>query len=402
MIRRSSLAILGGSRIREKPYPSWPRSYHIVEDVLFALWKSLLRPRTKAPKEADLVSRFEYAFAELHDGGTATAFRSGREAVRSAVLLLGLSSGDEVILPAYADPSVAAVVLETGAVPVFADIDPATLTLDPFCAELNVTRRTRAIVAFHFAGQPADMDRLMAVADRHGLSVLEDARHAPLARCGPHSVGTFGTVACFSFEASRNIAIGQGGLVFRHTAGVPEASTEAANALRFHPDKAPVLNHAARMTDEQALLGLAQLDRAELLAAVRERGASILSSVLAEVEGLTPISRAAYTTRHAYNLFVARYNPDAFRGLDRRRFLMALNAEGIPAQPGWPCPVYQLPDFTEHHPKNGAKAAEAACREAVWFPQNVLLANPDDIRDVARAVEKIREQADALLSRTDL
>lgn len=358
--------------------------------------KSLRISRNADRKEFDIVKRFERTFAELHDGGTVVSFRSAGAAVRTAVRALDLHAEDEVILPAYADPAVAHAVVSVGATPVFTDVDPKTLTLDPVCAEINVTRRTKAIVAAHFAGQPADMERIAVVADRHGLKVLEDASHAPLARLASRSVGTFGDVAFFTFETSKNIPAGSGGAVMF---GRGASHTDALLRDAGPSPNGPTLTPEARMTEDQAAGGLAQLGQAEVLASMRERGASFLSMALAEVEGLQPLERRAGTSRHAYHLFVIRYDPGAFSGLSRRAFLMAMNAEGIPVQPGWPCPLYRLPAFAKLPPPISTEAAETACAQTIWLPQNILLADHEDILDVVRAAEKIRSHAGELASR---
>ncbi|MGQ9523312.1 MAG: DegT/DnrJ/EryC1/StrS family aminotransferase [Armatimonadota bacterium] len=396
----SALAILGGPRLRERPFPSWPRSQPGIEDALIGVVKGLRVPRDAKRKEFDLADRFERTFAELHDGGHVVSFRTASAAVHRAVQALGLSPRDEVIIPAYADTAVAHAVVSIGAVPVFTDVDPKTLTLDPVCAEINVTRRTKAIVVAHFAGQPADMERVAVVADRHGLKVLEDASHAPLARRSSRSVGTFGDVACFTFESSKNISIGGGGVVMVGTVSAPRL-----DALLRDTDPSPDQQGSAdgsRMTEDQAAGGLAQLGQAEVLAFVRERGASFLAAALSNVGGLRPLERDPATSRHAYHLFVARYDPDSFGGLSRRGFLMAMNAEGIPAQPGWPCPLHRLPPFEAFPPPVTTQVADSACAEVVWFPQNILLADHEDILDVVRAVEKIRAHADQLAAKTDI
>lgn len=357
--------------------------------------KSLRISRNAGRKEFDIVERFEKTFAELHDGGTVLSFRFAGAAVRWAVRVLDLHAEDEVILPAYADPAVAHAVVSVGATPVFTDVDPKTLTLDPVCAEINVTRRTKAIVAAHFAGQPADMERIAVVADRHGLRVLEDASHAPLARLASRSVGTFGDVAFFTFETSKNIPTGGGAVMF----GRGASHTDALLRYAAPSPSAPTLTPEARMTEDQAAGGLAQLGQAEVLASVRERGASFLSMALADVEGLQPLERRAGTSRHAYHLFVMRYDPGAFSGLSRRAFLMAMNAEGIPVQPGWPCPLYHLPAFAKFPPPISTEAAETACGQTIWLPQNILLADNEDILDVVRAADKIRSHAAELAGR---
>jgi len=389
----SALAILGGPRLRERPFPSWPRSQPGIEDALVGVLKGLRVSRNADRKEFDIVERFEHTFAELHDGGTVMSFRSASAAVQRAVRALDLHPQDEVILPAYADPAVAHAIVSVGAVPVFTDVDPKTLTLDPVCAEINVTRRTKAIAVTHFAGQPADMERIAVVADRHGLKVLEDAAHAPLARRGSRSVGTFGDVAFFTFETAKNIPLGDGGVVM-----LGRGNTQHLDALLRDPEppRSGPCSGGARMTEDQAAGALAQLSQAEALASVRERGASFLAAALANVGGLQPLERHPATSRHAYHLYVARYDPDAFGGLSRRCFLMAMNAEGIPVQPGWPCPLYCLPPFERFPPPLATHAADSACAQVIWLPQNILLADHEDILDVIRAAEKIRAHADEL------
>lgn len=159
------------------------------------------------------VAEFERRFAAMHGCRHGIAVVNGTVSLRIALMAAGLQAEDEVIVPAYTFLSTATAVVEANCVPVFVDIDLATFNMDPHAVEAAITPRTRAIIPVHFAGQPADMDALLAIAKRHGLFVLEDAAHAHGASWRDQPAGSIGACGSFSFQSSKNLTAGEGGII---------------------------------------------------------------------------------------------------------------------------------------------------------------------------------------------
>ena len=201
-----ALALLGGPPVRQKPFPSWPlygeEEEEILQDVLRSLTWGGYSPQ---------VEEFEKAFARLHGVRHAITCCNGSVALEVALRTLDLECGDEVIVPPITFVSTATSVMICHGVPVFADIDAGTLNLSPAAVEASITPRTRAIIAVHFGGHPADVDALRALALRHQLALIEDAAHAHGAAWRGVPVGNFGSAAPSAFRPSSSPRQAKGG-----------------------------------------------------------------------------------------------------------------------------------------------------------------------------------------------
>jgi len=401
----SKLAIDGGTPVRTRPFPSWPvwgerEERHLLEVLGSGEWSS---PTGPAPK----LDAFQTAFAEYQQVKHVQCVFNGTVGLEAALRALGLSYGDEVIVPPYTFIATATACLTVGAIPVFADIDPATYNIAPGGIEEAITPRTKAIIPVHIGGCPADMDGVLEVASRHDLLVLEDACQAPGASWKGRRVGAIGDLGCFSFQASKNVNAGEGGAVVTDDDELAELVWSVHNCGRI-PQGAwyqhEVLGSNFRMTEWQAAILLAQLGRAEEQYARREGNALYLAQCMAQIPGVAPQFRDERVTEHANHLFVFRYDADAFGGLARDQFLDALRAEGIPASPGY-TPLYRagairrgitrLRRFTEgqdvQYEEPDCPVTERACTtEGAWFPQTVLVGARGDIDDIAEGILKIQ------------
>src|SRR5512138_2479590 len=203
------LALFGGTPVRAKPFTSWPLFGKPEERRLLRT----LRSGKWGRLHGNEVARFEKRFAEMHGCKHGIAVVNGTVSLRIALMAAGIRAEDEVIVPPYTFFSTASAVIEANAVPVFADIDLDTFNLDPKAAEAAITPRTRAIIPVHFAGQPADMRSLKALARKRGLLVLEDAAHAHGASWRGRPAGSLGDIASFSFQSSKNLTSGEGGII---------------------------------------------------------------------------------------------------------------------------------------------------------------------------------------------
>jgi dTDP-4-amino-4,6-dideoxygalactose transaminase len=406
----ATLAVTGGTPVRTKPFPKWPI---FDEREVQALREVVESGRWWGRTPGSKVEQFEQAFARYQHAKHCIACTNGTTALYLALRAVGVKPGEEVIVPPYTFIASATSVLDVGAVPVFADIDPTTMTIDPQAAEAAITPRTTAIMAVHIAGRPADMDALKALAQKHGLALIEDAAQAHGASWRGRRVGAIGDAGGFSFQASKNINAGEGGAVLTDDDEIAEKVWSLHNCGRSRTGEwyAHFLvggNH--RMTEWQAAILLVQLQRADELHAKRQRNAAYLNSLLRELEIVEPLPDDERVTEHAYHLFIFRYFPERMGNVPKAKFIEALRAEGIPVSPGYK-PLYREPAFSKEaldwHPyarhcdyrKVRCPVTERVCdHEAIWLTQNVLLGEPEDMEDIARAIRKVRDHYKELLA----
>jgi len=220
----SRLAIFGGTPQRTKPFPSWPAFDENEEQALLEVLRSGKWWRYSYGEAVELkelevdqprskVAEFQEAFARFQGARYGIACANGTAAIEVALKGLGVGPGDEVIVPAYTFIATASAVLMVNAVPIFVDIDSETFNIDPGRVEEAISARTKAIIPVHFAGQAADMDSLLNIAKRRNLLVVEDAAHAHGATWKGKGLGSIGHAGTFSFQASKNMTAGEGGLI---------------------------------------------------------------------------------------------------------------------------------------------------------------------------------------------
>lgn len=391
----ANLAIRGGPPTRTKPWPQWPVWGNAEREALSAVLDS-----GSWGGYSDRVTAFEQAWAEYHNAKYSVSTANGTVSLVAALRAGDIGPGDEVIVPPYTFVATATAPLLVGATPVFADIEPETWNLDPNAVESVITSRTRAVIPVHFAGHPVDLDRLLPLVQRHDLFVVEDAAHAPGAEWCGERVGTHGHIGSFSFQASKNLTAGEGGILVTNDSELAEACWSVANQGRM-PDGA-WYEHATvgsnyRLTGWQAAVLLAQLERLDEQTERRMANARWLRDALAD-EGLQALAWDQRVTRHSFHLFILRYDQDLLGGLPRRDFLAALEAEGVPCSPGYPYPLYGnrafqgLPTYEQFDSTGSGPCpvAEAACRQAIWFKHSLLLADEEDVGDIVAAVAKVK------------
>lgn len=408
-------AILGGTPLRAKAWPAWPMwnpetdEKRVLEVLRSGVWS-----------RAKVVSEFEDKWAETIGAKRCLSVVNGTNSLICAVANLDIGAGDEVIVPPYTFIATIQAVLLNGAMPVFVDTDPETFQIDANKIEAKITPRTRAILPVHIAGLPADIEKIMQIAKKHNLLVIEDACQAWMAEVSHKKVGTFGNAGCFSFQNSKNIPMGEGGAIVSdddefmdrcfsyHSFGNPYGTVVGevgAGTVR--------LGTKLRLTEYQAAIGLAQLKRLDEQSRTRSANAEYLTSLLKEIPGIVPHKLYKNVTRAAYHLYPFRYKKEAFSGLSRDGFIKALRAEGVPCSSGY-TPLNTMPflgntfktkNFQKMYPKEMLDAdryyAENKCPEndrlcneqAVWFTQNMLLGPKTDMEVIASAIEKIRKNA---------
>jgi len=344
---------------------------------------------------------------------------NGTNALITALVQQGIGGGDEVIVPPYTFIATIISVLQTGAMPVFVDTDPETFQIDASKIEAKITPLTKAILPVHILGLPADMTRIMQIAKKHNLIVVEDACQAWLAEIDHKKMGTFGHAGCFSFQNSKNIPIGEGGAIVSdddefmdrcysyHNYGNPYGT-----AVGTVGSGTIMAGTKQRLTEYQAAIGLAQMKRLEEQTETRNVNSAYLKSQIKDIPGILPYKFNPGVTRAAFHLFPFRYKKEEFKGLTRGEFLKALKSEGIPCMGGY-TPLNKMPylenalntknfklmyptgmlDYGKYMERNQCPKNDQLCEEAVWFFQSMLIAGKSDMDDIAMAIEKIHKNA---------
>jgi dTDP-4-amino-4,6-dideoxygalactose transaminase len=420
------LALTGGTPVRQRPFTAWPVLDESDVEAVAAVVRSGRWGRIGS-MGGSRVREFETAFAAYQGARYGLAVHSGTGALEVALKAVGIGPGDEVIVPPYTFMGSATSVLLVGAVPVFVDIDPQTYNIDPALIEAAITSRTRAIMPVHFGGLPCDMDRILEIARRHNLAVIEDAAHGHGGRWRDRGLGTIGTLGCFSLQASKNLNAGEGGCILTDDEELwrlcvryhdpwrgrvqldPEEDENIGWRVRF-----PVISWNYKMTEFQGALLLSQLARLEEQAQRRNQNGRYLDAQLRQIEGMTTLRIDPYVTRHAYHIYIVRYTGEGFGGLPREQLITALQAEGIPLSAGYLRPLYAHPAFAEApasmvkgFPVAGSGVdyrathcpqTERLCREeTLWFSQSLLLGERADMDDIAAAILKVKENAAELV-----
>ena len=339
-------------------------------------------------------------FSAAHGCKYGIACVNGTAALEVALKALGVKPGDEVIVPPYTFIATATAPMLVGAVPVFCDIDIETLNLDPAKLEAAITPKTRAIIPVHFAGLPADMEAILAIANRHGIPVLEDAAHGHGGSWNGRPLGSIGAMATFSFQASKNMTAGEGGIVVTND---PHLAEIAESLVWVGRKKGrPWYEHHRvgwnyRLTEFQSAILLAQLERLEAQTKTRQANGAYLTAQLNAVPGIHPMAVPPYATGHAWHIYCLRFVAEEF-GISRARFLEALTAEGIPASSGYAHSLFNNPLYGESysHYNDLCPASNRACDEAVWMEHRYLLGTLTDMDDIATAIVKVYAQRASL------
>lgn len=405
----NGLAILGGSTVRTKPFATWPVFGDADEQRLVRV----LRSGKWGKLHGDEVAEFERRFAAMHDCKYAIGVVNGTVSLRIALMAAGIKAEEEVIVPPYTFLATATAVVEANAVPVFADVELDTFNLCPKAVEAAITPKTRAIIPVHMAGQPADMDALMTIAKRHNLTVIEDAAHAHAALFKNRGAGSVGHMGSFSFQSSKNLTSGEGGIITTNDDQLAEACRSIHNCGRIPGGvwyEHHVISANYRLGEFQGAVLNSQLDRLEEQTKTRDRNGQYLATKLSKIPGINPQRRTAETTRHSYHLFLFRIDAKAF-GAPRAAILKALAAEGIPVSSGYAIPLYRQPLFLNKafgpylpkasksldYGKVSCANCEKICSEqGAWLEQSIFLGTETDMGDIVRAFEKVYEHRDAL------
>ena len=413
----AQLAVRGGQPACPFDWPAWPVHGPEEEQSMLAVLNS------GQWWYGERVQQFESEFASFQGASHCVSCTNGTTALEMGLRALGVTAGDEVIVPCYSFIATASAVITIGAIPVFADIDPETLCIDPTWIRNCITSRTKAIIPVHVAGRIADMDRINQIAAEYGLAVLEDAAHAWGSRWGEYGAGTLGSAGTFSFQVSKNLTAGEGGALVTNDAELADLCRSYSHCGRtaggawYDHDR---LGSNLRITEFQAALLSAQLTRLPQQLERRDKNVQSIEATLRTIHGVKVIATPSAMSRRSHHFLPFRLSDlgeqNVPPGKLRSVVIAALNAEGIPATAGWYRPLYRNGLFQRAHmePRHGILAplagmgvdyrdvncpvCEAVCHDTIWLPQHLLLADEASIACLSDGLVKVLGQLPLLIT----
>jgi dTDP-4-amino-4,6-dideoxygalactose transaminase len=406
-------ALLGGTPVHKGGWARWPQWREAWEAEVLKVFRSGHWFRGSDER----VGEFEQGYAELLGARKCLATASGTTALIVSLHVMDVDAGDEVIVSPYTFIASYNSILAHNALPVFADTDPATLTIDPASIESRITERTRAIMPVHIFGMPCEMNAINAIAKKHKLAVVEDACQAWLAEYHGQKCGTIGDLGCFSFQESKHIPSGEGGAI----TSMSEELIDKCNSYH-NCGRAVGTNKGSgsftrgmnyRMTQAQAVILTQQLGKLVKETETRRASADYLSANLGKIPGITPV-RLPQNSRAVWHLYPFRYDAAQFNGLSLDKFSKAVSAEGVPCGS-----VYREQYFDglldEAIASRGFKRLWGAerlrayrdsfkelkgnkqvCETTVAMTQNMLLSDRAGVDDILEAIRKVQQHSAAL------
>ncbi len=351
-----------------------------IENVVEVLKSGMI---AQGPK----VEEFEEYFAEWVGAEYGIAVNSGTAALHVALLSCGIGEGDEVITTPFTFIASGNSILYTGAKPVFADIDLETYTIDPDSIEKVITENTKAILPVQLYGQSANMERINEIAEKYGLTVIEDAAQAHGACYNGQKVGSMGDMSCFSFYPTKNMTTSEGGIITTDDEDLADNAKifRAHGAtVRYHHD---YIGYNFRMTDISAAIGLAQLDKIDGFNDKRIANAAYLNNGLKDVDGvITPF--CAPEAKHVYHQYTIRVEKG-----DRDDWVDIINDCGVGTGIHYPIPLYNQPIYKTLGIEGNCPNAELAADNVISLPVHPSLTN-EDLDLVIEAVKKASDELD--------
>ena len=417
----AKLAIHGGVPVRTRPFAPWPCFDEREREQLLGVlasrdWGGFPAPNTRA-------RQFAQRFAAYHGAKYGVCCANGSISLELSLRAAGVKAGDEVIVPPYTWVATAGAPVHLNLVPVFVDVQPDTYCLDPERIEEAITERTKAIIPVHLGATFADMDRIMEIANKHGLIVIEDCAHAHGGFWRGRGAGSIGHFGSFSFQSSKLMTAGEGGVVLTSNPLFYEKLESLNNCGRKEPGydsfDGTLFGWNSRISEWQAAVLLAQLARLADETQRREQALQYLAERIAKIPGLRPLPRdERVTTQPAYQ-FIFQYDAAAWNRLPRERFLAALEAEGVDLDGPFYTPLYENSLFNvvadewpmirarygesilggkiDGKPIDCPVACKAAYEEAVWMHYPYLMGSREDLDDIVAAIQKVRDHLDELV-----
>lgn len=360
-------------RVEFQPPAVGEEEIELVAETLRSGWL------TTGPRTAEL----ERQMAEYLEAKHVLAVSSGTAALHLSLLALGVGPGDEVITSPITWPATANVVVHAGATPVFADVRRSDLNIDPDDARTLVTRRTKAIIPVHLAGQPCDLDPILSL----GIPVVEDAAHAAESEYRGRKIGSISDATCFSLYATKNIAAGEGGLVATQRDDVAAAIANLRLMRRGHGSlyDMSVPGYKANLPDILAAIALCQLDKIDRHARIRVQHVAAYDAAVGALDGIEALQRDPRDT-HALHLYIVRVDPERAGGT-RDEYQRRLSAEGVETSIHF-LPVHRLTWYRERFPaQRPLPVAELAGEQILSLP----LSPAHSADQIGRVIETLRD-----------
>ena len=396
-MKMNDLALFGGDPVRKTPFFTWPR---VVDGQQEKLINTLMNDSWGIGSES--IRELEDTFALFHEAKSCIAVNTGTNALWVALKAAGVSSGDEVIIPAYTFIATATAVLMANATPVFVDIEPNTFNMDPNLIESAITDRTKVIIPVHIGGNPADMESIIDLAMKHKLIIIEDAAQAHGAEWDGKKVGALHKGGIFSFQSSKNMSAGEGGAIVSNDEDFMDTCFAYYNCGR-HRDgdwyEHRIMGGNHRMSAMAASLLIPQFETIENDMRIRDKNRQKLDQALSDMD-LEITHRYKKVTRESNHLYLLRYKAENFNDISREKFFDAMRAEGVYTYAGYN-PLYredvfkgQGDDFPWLKNVNYSNIScpvteQIADYQSVWLTQNHLLGDESDIQDIINAFEKV-------------
>lgn len=412
----SQLAILGGTPVRTKTWPKWPAM--VVDDKLFEsvmkTTKSGIWSRIQSP--TGTVATFEKEYARLMGTQLCIGTGSGTQALATSVEAMDFGPGDEIITSPYSDFGTVSAILTSRALPVLVDLDRDSFQLDPDEIEKKINKNTKAIIPVHIMGMPCNMERIMQIARKHNLKVIEDACQANFARYQGKQLGAIGDLGCFSFQASKQISCGEGGAII----GNDEALMDRCFTVQNHGTNRKGFNVTIgpkyRMNEFEGAVLMGQISGAKERFERRNANAAYLDSKLKDFPGLRSQKKYEGTESSGYYKYAMSYRKEHFNNADRSKFLKAVAAEGINLSPyiargfhvePWIDEIINLREYQAMYSPSRLKRfkeemkmpnCDLVCNEEMVVLEGVasLLGTTQDMDDVINAIMKVYENRDKL------
>jgi len=417
----TKLAISGGPKTRSNPFPKHPVIGKEEKDQIMQVLESgNISTFIASPGENFLggkkIKEFEDKFSKKIGTQFGVAFNSASSALHAAVVAVGVKPGDEVIVPPTTFTSTATCALMHNAIPVFCDIKSDTYCINPNLIEDLISPLTKAIIPVHLFGNSCDMDEIIAITKKHGLKIIEDCAQSIGGQYKNKTLGTMGDCSIFSFQESKTIMTGEGGMLLTND----EEIATIARMIRNHGEiilptmkqrsyKTEFLGWGYRMTELEAALGIAQLGKLDHLNNERIKLGNYLSTEVNKINGLKHV-KYDYV-KHVYWMFGFTFDEKVI-GIPRDLFCEALRAEGIPCANGYVEPLYLNPIYLEKrafafkHYEGSVKYQKGMCPIAEHLHErsliNTIICRPpatlNDMKDVVDAIHKIIENKHDLKS----
>lgn len=417
----SKLAIHGGPRVRSKPFPKHPIiSEDEKKQVMEVLESGNISTFIASPGENFLggkkIKEFEEKFSKKIGTKYGIAFNSASSALHAAIIAVGVLPGEEVIVPPYTFTSTATSSLMHNAIPVFCDVKKDIYCIDPAKLEGVITPLSKAIIPVHLFGHACDMDEIMDFARKNNLRIIEDCAQSPGGEYRNKVLGTMGDCGIFSFQESKNIMTGEGGMLLTNDEEIANIARMVRNhgemileSLKKRTYKSEFLGWGYRMTELEAALGVAQVSKLDYFNEQRIQLASYLANEINKIDGLQHMKYSF--VKHVYYQFGFSYDKEII-GMPRNVFCEALRAEGIPCSEGYVKPLYLNPLYLEKrafaykHYSGNVKYEKGMCPVAEsLYEDNVIViqvcrppATMDDMSDIVNSIHKIIENKNELIN----